>query len=197
MPAILILALLSLRISGETRTEDAARIESPGPPAKSERETSSAPSPGILAPGARSHIRAFTPGAAELLRAASAESSIFRDLLDRLEATDLVVYLTEMTTWSRSAPQAQLAFVTTAEKTRYVLIRIDGLRLSHVDRISALGHELQHALEVAADPTVRDSAGLAALYRRIGWEAQRGRFETSAAREVGTRVRRELIKGVH
>jgi len=129
-----------------------------------------------------------------LLRAAIAGSSTFRELRNRLAATDVVIYLAEMSAWSRGAPQAELSFVVTAEKIRYVRIRVDGLRLSQADRISALAHELQHALEVAADPAVRDSAGLAALYRRIGWEAQRGRFETAAARDVGTRVRKELVE---
>ena len=60
------------------------------------------------------------------------------------------------------------------------MIRVS-IRLSPLDRIALLGHELRHATEVAAAPDVRDEAALARLIARIGWAKSRGQFETDAA----------------
>jgi hypothetical protein len=59
--------------------------------------------------------------------------------------------------------------------------------------MSIVGHELQHALEVALQPSVRDLASFATLYMRIGDQPVRSdRFDTAAAREAGRRVRNEM-----
>jgi hypothetical protein len=59
--------------------------------------------------------------------------------------------------------------------------------------LSVAGHELQHALEVAAHPEVRDAATLGTLYEKIGiGMAHRGRFDTVAAQQAGRKVRNEL-----
>ena len=58
--------------------------------------------------------------------------------------------------------------------------------------IAVIAHELQHALEVAEHHEVRDSHALASLYRRIGVEAYRGRYDTQAAQFAGKQVRYEL-----
>ena len=50
---------------------------------------------------------------------------------------------------------------------RYVRIQIVN-HLSPEDTIALIGHELRHALEVAAAPEVRDQKGLMELYQRIG-----------------------------
>ena len=71
-----------------------------------------------------------------------------------------------------------------------VRIRIPGARFN---LISALGHELQHALEIAAAPDVRDTVTLRTHYLRIGYERMgRGYYETDAALEAGRRVSAEL-----
>jgi predicted DNA-binding transcriptional regulator YafY len=56
-----------------------------------------------------------------------------------------------------------------------------------------LGHELQHAMEIAAAPDVRDTVTLRALYLRIGYERTNGGYyETDAALEVGRQVSAEV-----
>ena len=59
-----------------------------------------------------------------------------------------------------------------------------------------LGHELQHAVEIAEAVDVIDAASMATLYRRIG-EPTRSVvaaqcYDTAAARDVGTVVLTEL-----
>ena len=53
---------------------------------------------------------------------------------------------------------------------------------------------LEHALEVAAAPDVRDQRGLTALYQRIGEPGGRiHSYDTRAAQNTGRRVKRELL----
>ena len=116
-------------------------------------------------------------------------------LVHQVEETGVVVYLTDVMPGATSGPSSYLAYLANDEKARYVLIRIDRWRTTPTERIALLGHELQHALEVAAAPEVRDAKGLASLYRRIGWEGQPDRFETTAAQTMGNRIRSQLAKG--
>jgi hypothetical protein len=136
--------------------------------------------------------RPLNPSAIRLLASAAQSSSIVAGLLDDLELTDIVVYLSDAMPGVESGPASKLVFLAMAGTTRYLLVRVDRWRLSPPERVAQLGHELQHALEVAAAPEVKNAEGLAQLYRRIGWEAQGNRFESEAARSMGHRIRREV-----
>jgi hypothetical protein len=61
--------------------------------------------------------------------------------------------------------------------------------------MALLGHELRHALEVLAEPSVRTGAGMFNLYRRNG-AAQRETFETKAAIVASDAVYRELKRSL-
>ena len=141
------------------------------------------------------HVRALSPGAVELIWEAAARSSIVLDLLQELEETGVVVYLTDRMPGAISGPVSHLVYLSNEGPTRYLLVRIDHWRTTPYERIALLGHELQHALEVAGAPEVTDARGLAKLYRRIGWENQKDKFETAAAQAVGNRVRSQLTGG--
>jgi hypothetical protein len=60
----------------------------------------------------------------------------------------------------------------------------------------SLAHELHHACEIADAPSIVDTRSLLAFYERVGvrMSATPGQttFETSAAVDVGARVRSEL-----
>lgn len=130
-----------------------------------------------------------------LIEAAAERSAIVGTLLDDLERTDLVVYIADTMPGSFAGPKSSLTFVSGASATRYLMIRIDSMRLPLPARIAALGHELYHALEIAAAPDVRDGAALASLYRRIGWETSAGRFESRGAQEATFQISRQLARG--
>jgi hypothetical protein len=136
--------------------------------------------------------RGVSPSAQALLVEASQRSSIVNGLLLELEQSDLFVYVADVIPGAVTGPASYLSFMHDDGTSRYVLIRIDRSRLSSHERIIWLGHELQHAVEVAAAPQVRDSDGLARLYRRIGWESVLNRFETLEASITGNRVRSEI-----
>jgi hypothetical protein len=81
---------------------------------------------------------------------------------------------------------------------RFVRVVLNAAR--PVDQIlMALGHELQHAIEVMEAPEVVDEPSLLALYQRIGTETRvsgRQGWETEAAFQAGLDVRRELVASV-
>ena len=121
-------------------------------------------------------------------------SPTLRHLRDRIDASDVVVYLM----FDRNvAPNAagHTSFLTAAAGRRYLRVSIDR-RLIGCERIAILAHELHHTLEIAESPAVRDEAGLAALYRRIGFTAGPGHtdcFDSVGAILAGQLVRREIL----
>jgi hypothetical protein len=141
------------------------------------------------------HTRPVAPRAAALLAQAASRSSIVRSLLYALEQTNVFVYVSHEMTVPVVEPKAYVRFVATAAGRRYLLIEINGWQTAEASCIEYLGHELQHALEIAAAPEVRDSDGLERLYRRIGYESGRRQFETLAARSTGFRIRDQLARG--
>ena len=82
---------------------------------------------------------------------------------------------------------------------RYLVIELACGR-SRLSQMTALGHELYHAVEIANEPSVVDTRTLAALYERIGRQTGnaggRMTFETDAAANAGLRARRELLVNV-
>jgi hypothetical protein len=138
------------------------------------------------------HVRCLSRDARALLDMALERSPSIRSLAERLERSDVVVYLQLPGDTNPQAAVAQLTFVTFAAATRYVLVQVDPWRTVPLERLALLGHELHHALEIAQEPGVRDTMTLRALYRRIGHEHGRGQFETEPARITGRRVQAEL-----
>ncbi|MCX6552383.1 MAG: hypothetical protein NTY02_15500, partial [Acidobacteria bacterium] len=142
------------------------------------------------------HTRALTDAAVELLTDAAGRSAIVRAQLEELERADVVVYLVDSMNDSGDGIRATLEFVSCAAGTRYLLVRLDRWWLGPNQRVAMLAHELQHALEIAAAPDVTDTSRMVRLYRRIGWEAAAGRFESDGARSVGNRVGQQLASGI-
>jgi hypothetical protein len=58
--------------------------------------------------------------------------------------------------------------------------------------MGSIGHELQHAAEVLADPSITDNRKLFFFFHRQGPGGEDGRFETSAAIQAGIDIRAEL-----
>jgi hypothetical protein len=129
--------------------------------------------------------------AARLVRAAAAASPTVASLVEELGSSD-VIAVVELTREPFDA-LGDLRLQAVAGRVRYLRIRVKA-DLKPWEQMAMLGHELQHAREVAQAPDVRDEAGLARLMRRIGREVYKGRFETPAAIEVAIRVRREIAR---
>jgi hypothetical protein len=129
-----------------------------------------------------------------LLEAGVARSPSLRALVERLASSDVVVYLR-----CAALPphlDGRLTFVSAVGGFRYVLVHIAAER-SALRKIAALGHELQHAVEIAAHPEIVDHRSLARAYAAFGFERRAEyyaatAFDTLAAMAAGEQVRREI-----
>jgi hypothetical protein len=139
---------------------------------------------------AMARVRGLTRDCAELVDDALARSTVVSDLVARLSATDVVVFVSRA--HPKIVPTAELMWVGSGPGIRYLKIRIGQARMSRDELIEWLAHELQHAVEVASCADVRDLDTFERLFHRIGVEWKPGRFETAAAVQVQESARREL-----
>ena len=120
-----------------------------------------------------------------------AHSPTFRDLVARLERSDVVVYVSVEPRPEGKCPGAT-RFITAAKYSRFLHISIDR-GLPSKEMIALLAHELRHAIEIAEAPAVRDRDSFRAYYEQLGFHNEHmGTFDSRAARETGRRVRAEL-----
>ena len=147
--------------------------------------------PGVPdAPVVPPHVRAASDAARSLLIEAAASPTIAA-LLRRLESSDQIVYVEF--TGSSDIPTARTKLVAAARGVRFLRIDIN-TRIVPWDRLPLLAHELQHAVELADAPDVRDNDGVRRLYARIGRQGDTDRFETQAAIAIERRVRGERVR---
>ena len=129
-----------------------------------------------------------------VVRAGSEQSPSFRALVDRLAATDVVVYV--QCAQLRSHLDGELQFMSAVGGIRYVLVRLSR-QLTRWRKIAILGHELQHALEIAERPEIVDSTTLARAYEQFGFMRRAGSrvdFDTAAAIGTGNTIWREVTQ---
>lgn len=136
------------------------------------------------------HVRGTDASTREWLRIGAAESPTFRGLLARLVASDLIVYI-GVVDRIIGASAGQLYFVIATPSARYVRIEVvaDG---NEREMVALVGHELQHAVEIASAPRVRDRQSMALLYLGMGENRNHSHFDSVAARVTQERVRSEL-----
>lgn len=145
------------------------------------------------------HMRAINETSGALMANAQQKSPTVRELVGKLEASNVVVYV-NVTTTTADSPESGLRFVGASNVQRFLLINISAGSAAD-RRIALLGHELQHAVEVASALWVRDNIDLRTLISRVGWrDASRARgYETTAASVAEHQVRQDLraASGTH
>ncbi len=142
---------------------------------------------------ATSHVRAESREIEAIIRQASDGSSTFRALVDRLQSSDVIVYV-RMKLFPSGTLDGRIGLLSASSPTRFLVIELACPRAAAATG-SILAHELYHAIEIASVPWVTNADTLEQYYNRIGVrEGAPGRltFETAAARRVGQQVRREL-----
>ncbi len=138
------------------------------------------------------HVRSTQPRTEQLLDIGASRSPTFASLRATLEATDVIVYV-QTVTHLKPTLDGRLIFLSSTGKHRYLRIDVRG-SLPTNDLLSAIAHELQHAVEIAGSVDVRDSRSLLTFYARIGVDrGARTGFDTDAARQTGARVKSELL----
>ena len=138
------------------------------------------------------HIRATESQMRALIDEAISSSPTVRTLVERITASDVVVFVEcERDPAVRAA--GRLNFMAAAGGLRYVVIRLKPTRRAAA--IAMLAHELQHAMEIADAPAIVDEESLAREYARIGYRSHSTHglaFDTKAAVDVGRRVVAEV-----
>jgi hypothetical protein len=136
-------------------------------------------------------IRVLNPNLARTLADVCAVSAGARDLVDRLERSDLLIHVVALGMDRQRQFIGTTRFVTSAGGRRILRVAVDE-RLPVDRRAAALAHELQHAAEIADAAHVADQASFAALYREIGYpsggDPHANCFETPEAIRAGARV---------
>jgi hypothetical protein len=138
------------------------------------------------------HVRSNDPIVLAALARGVERSGTFRRLVQRLEASDVIVHVERRPGAHR--PSGFTQFIAATRHVRYLRITLAAAAPSDAT-VALLGHELRHALETAEAPQVTDESSYREMYREIGRSscaAPRWCFDTSAAVQTGARVRAEL-----
>ena len=143
-------------------------------------------------PAAAPHVRAVSPRLAASVSTLRDHSPTFAALLAQLDASDVIVHVIDGFQPCASGAKACLTFVDSSGGYRYLRVMITKQE-SEIDVRRHLAHELQHAVEIAQAPQIRDAAGLRAfcLSSGFGWRSA-DHCETHAAQTVAFRVEHEL-----
>jgi hypothetical protein len=126
-----------------------------------------------------SQVRALGSEVAAALADGLRRSPTFARLIAALNRSDVIVYV-EMVHTLPPTTSGRMVLTTRDSRFRYVRIQVAS-RLFPAELISVIGHELQHAVEVATQP-----------YSRPDRTATMAEDDTAAAVRVGAQVRREL-----
>lgn len=142
-------------------------------------------------------VRATTAALRALIGDTAEKSPAFRAMLDRLEASTVIVYvrMAPLPALTLDGRTAFLKVDTPSPHGRLLVVELSCSR-PVLAQTATLAHELRHAIEIADAPWVVDAGTLERYYAQIGFRLDPSgrpvRFETVAAREAAARVRREL-----
>lgn len=140
------------------------------------------------------HLRTTDAWLLSLIEEGVRTSPTFRALVERLDDSDVIVYLQGDSTPAPNV-DGRMTFASKAGGYRYIVVRLR-TQSSRRQMLALLGHELRHAVEVADTPAIVDSTSLAREYERLGyvqrWNTAGVAFDTHAAIEAGYQVLAEL-----
>jgi hypothetical protein len=140
----------------------------------------------------RAHVRAMQKEGAALLADGIAHSPSFRRLVNRIEQSDVIVYI-DVRPDMRPGVGGSLRFLAESATDRFLRIQLNRT-VARLWQVALLGHELQHAVEVAEAPGIHSAADLRALYREIGVRTGADSYDSIAARQAGFTIRAEVAK---
>ena len=111
-------------------------------------------------------VRSSDRSIADLIEQATKHSPTLNRLVGTVEASDGIVYV-EPGSCPQRLPACLKLWMQTSASTRFMRIVVDRRRLdSDLRLMGAVGHELQHAIEVLSDRSVTDSDKMFFFYRR-------------------------------
>ena len=117
-------------------------------------------------------------------------SPTFRRLVETIDNSDGIVHVEEGQCGMSVRACLQL-WIGVAGPNRFLRIRVNPRKAPGCELVVALGHELQHAIEVLSNPKIRDSLGMFNLFDQ-NRRSLYGTFETNVAVQVGLTIDREI-----
>ena len=142
-----------------------------------------------------SHVRAESIDVRQLIAETAQRSTTFRSLVEEIDRSSVIVYV-RVRLLASQALDGRTGLLGARFGTRYLAIELACPR-SRDTQMATLAHELQHALEIAGEPSVVDVPSLMRFYTRIGSRLQpigvTMTFETRGAADTGARARHELL----
>jgi hypothetical protein len=132
--------------------------------------------------------RPLDPIAAETFASALARSPAVRSLVATLERSNVIVHI-ESSQRMPAGLAGTTRFVAARGGFRYVRVTIYS-ELSQTERAVILGHELQHACEVA-ESAANNVDSMRQLFTLVGRRTG-DYYETATARQIESRIRMEL-----
>ena len=144
--------------------------------------------PSVVVAGELLTPRPLDPIAAETFARALSRSAVVRSLVAALEQSNVIVHI-ESSMQMPAGIVGMTRFVTSRGGYRYVRITI-GSDLSKTARTAILGHELQHACEVA-ESGADDIKGMRRLFTLEGHRTG-DYYETVTALQTEKKIRTEL-----
>ena len=112
------------------------------------------------------HVRAMQKEGVALLAEGMAHSPSFRRLVDRIEQSHVIVYI-DVRPDMRPGVGGSLRFLAESATDRFLRIQLNR-SVARLWQVALLGHELQHAVEVAEAPGIHSAEDLRMLYWHIG-----------------------------
>ena len=135
-------------------------------------------------------VRPLDSWAAMLVARGVQQSPTLRSLVDRLNRSDVIVYI-EVGPLQATA-DGMVRFLAATKYGRLVRVSLSH-RLTHHELLGLLGHELHHAMEIADHPDIRDEQALRRFYQAHGEPGcGLGTYESEGARSAGRKVRAEI-----
>jgi hypothetical protein len=146
------------------------------------------------APGLFTRVRSTERFMIALIREGYERSPTFRELVDTLQHSNMIVFV-QPGPCAGGRIRSCLTSVNGSAAERHIRIKVD-TRTSKGALIAAMGHELQHAVEIAEHPEIVDAAGVLRLYRQIAFgrchDGLSEECETTRALASETKVLKEL-----
>ena len=128
-------------------------------------------------------------------------SATFRGLVHTIDSTDGLVFVEEGRCGHSGIRACLLLSVTIAGPHRLLQILVETKKAPGCELVEAVGHELQHAVEVLRERHIRTDAQIHYLFEllaagnRTTSRVVSGRFETDEAVDAGAAVAREACRG--
>jgi len=139
-------------------------------------------------------VRSSTARIVDAIAVGVERSATFRGLVDTIDGTDGLVFVEEGDCGHSRVRACLLMSVTVVGANRLLRILVDLRKAPGCELVEAIGHELQHAVEVLHERRIRNDLQVRNFFDMLG-RTQPDRFETDKAMEAGMAVSREACRG--